>query len=104
MQSKFERTTQMSMMVATIEQKQRGARMVGSNCGNGLKHMIEMVKIMRTAAGTTPLWVHANAGLPITVHGASVFPESLEEMASSAKTAVALRRPVLWPSEKRQGD
>ena len=104
MQSKFERTTQMSMMVATIEQKQRGARMVGSNCGNGLKHMIEMVKIMRTAAGTTPLWAHASAGLPKTVHGVGVLPESPNKMAPRTKAAVALRRPVLWPSEKRQVD
>lgn len=88
-------------MVATMGQEQCGACMVGSNCGNGMEQMIEIVKIMRTAADTTPALVHTNAGLPMTVHGVGVFPESLEEMASSAKAAVALRRPVLWPSEKR---
>jgi 5-methyltetrahydrofolate--homocysteine methyltransferase len=46
------------------------------------------VKEMRAAAGTTPILVHANAGLPKAVNGVDVFPESPEEMAARVKAVV----------------
>jgi 5-methyltetrahydrofolate--homocysteine methyltransferase len=43
---------------------------------------------MRAAAETTPILVHANAGLPKHVNGVDVFPESPEEMAGRVKAVV----------------
>jgi 5-methyltetrahydrofolate--homocysteine methyltransferase len=65
-----------------------GAHIIGPNCGNGMEQMIEIVREMRAAANATPILVHANAGLPKTVNGADVFPESPEEMAARVKAIV----------------
>jgi 5-methyltetrahydrofolate--homocysteine methyltransferase len=73
---------------AAKEAIKAGAHIVGPNCGNGMEHMIEIVKEMRSAAGTTPILVHANAGLPQTVNGVDVFPESPEEMAARVHAIV----------------
>jgi 5-methyltetrahydrofolate--homocysteine methyltransferase len=82
--------TMMGVSPATAAQEavQAGAHIVGANCGNGMEHMIEIVREMRAAAATTPILVHANAGLPKTVDGVDVFPESPEEMAAGVKAAI----------------
>jgi 5-methyltetrahydrofolate--homocysteine methyltransferase len=60
-----------------------GAQIVGTNCGNGMARMIEIIRRMRSAVGPEmPLLVHANAGLPEIVNGRTVFPESPDAMAS----------------------
>ncbi|MDR3328821.1 MAG: homocysteine S-methyltransferase family protein [Prevotellaceae bacterium] len=58
-----------------------GADIVGANCGNGMEGMAHIVAEMRRAAPTVPILVHANAGLPQQVDGATVFPESPEQMS-----------------------
>ena len=73
---------------AAAEAVQAGAHIIGPNCGNGMEHMIEIVKEMRAAAAATPILVHANAGLPKNVNGVDVFPETPEEMASRVKAIV----------------
>ena len=73
---------------AAEEAVQAGAHIIGPNCGNGMEQMIEIVKEMRAAAKTTPILVHANAGLPQTVNGVDVFPESPEDMAARVKAIV----------------
>jgi 5-methyltetrahydrofolate--homocysteine methyltransferase len=65
-----------------------GAHIVGANCGNGMERMVSIIREMRGAAGTTPLLVHANAGLPTTVEGVDVFPEGPEEMAGRVKAVI----------------
>jgi len=74
---------------AAQEAVKAGAQIIGPNCGNGVQAMIEVVKEMRAAAGTTPILVHANAGMPQTVNGVDVFPESPAEMAASVPALVA---------------
>jgi 5-methyltetrahydrofolate--homocysteine methyltransferase len=74
---------------AAQEAVKAGAHFIGPNCGNGMEYMIEIVKEMRAVAGNTPILVHANAGLPRTVNGVDVFPESPEEMAARVKAVVA---------------
>ncbi len=60
-----------------------GADIVGTNCGNGMAGMVEIIREMRRAAGNSvPLLVHANAGLPKNVNGKDVFPETPDETAS----------------------
>jgi 5-methyltetrahydrofolate--homocysteine methyltransferase len=73
---------------AAEEAIKAGAQIIGPNCGNGMEHMIEIVKEMRSVAGATPILVHANAGLPQSVNGVDVFPESPEEMAARVKAIV----------------
>ncbi|MCE1199483.1 MAG: homocysteine S-methyltransferase family protein [Marinilabiliales bacterium] len=67
-------------MVAVL--KEAGADLVGTNCGNGMEDMVDMVREIRAVDGTLPILVHANAGKPRLVDGQTVFPESAEEMAS----------------------
>jgi 5-methyltetrahydrofolate--homocysteine methyltransferase len=58
-----------------------GADIIGTNCGNGIERMIEIVREMRAACPNTPILVHANAGLPKNVNGVDTFPESPADMA-----------------------
>ncbi len=66
-----------------------GADIIGTNCGNGIERMIEIVREMRAVAPNTPILVHANAGLPKNVDGADVFPETPEDMAAQVCKLVA---------------
>ena len=59
-----------------------GADIIGTNCGNGMERMIDIVKEIRTAFPETFILVHANAGLPVSVNGVDTFPETPEIMAS----------------------
>jgi len=58
-----------------------GADIIGTNCGNGIERMIEIVKVMKEAYPDAYILVHANAGLPENVDGEDVFPETPEMMA-----------------------
>lgn len=58
-----------------------GADIIGTNCGNGIERMIEIVTEMRRVNKEIPILVHANAGLPQNINGIDVFPESPEDMA-----------------------
>ena len=58
-----------------------GADIIGTNCGNGIERMVDIVKVMRATAPDTPILVHANAGLPKIVDGVDTFPETPEDMA-----------------------
>ena len=59
-----------------------GADIIGANCGNGLERMVNIVKELRTAAPSTPILIHANAGLPKSVNGVDIFPETPEQMSA----------------------
>ncbi len=69
-----------SMIVDVL--KNAGADVIGTNCGNGIVNMIEIVKELRQCDSSIPILVHANAGLPEIVEGKTVFPETPEFMAS----------------------
>jgi 5-methyltetrahydrofolate--homocysteine methyltransferase len=59
-----------------------GADIVGTNCGNGMERMVEIVKEIRTAFPDVYILVHANAGLPVHVNDEDIFPETPEKMAA----------------------
>lgn len=59
-----------------------GADIVGTNCGQGPEGMIGIVREMRAAVADVPIIVQANAGLPVRVGDADVFPETPEMMAA----------------------
>ncbi len=61
-----------------------GAEMIGANCGNGIKDMIGIVRAIRAADSEIPILIHANAGMPVYKDGATVFPETPEEMCALA--------------------
>jgi 5-methyltetrahydrofolate--homocysteine methyltransferase len=65
-----------------------GAELIGANCGNGIKDMVNIVKEIRTTNADIPVLIHANAGMPIYQDGETVFPESPEEMASVTKELI----------------
>ena len=66
-----------------------GADIVGTNCGNGITNMINIVKEIRKVDQNIPVLVHANAGLPQIVDGKDFFPDSPEMMAGQIKNLVA---------------
>lgn len=57
-----------------------GADIVGTNCGNGIERMVDIVKEMKAAYPDAYILVHANAGLPQNVDGQDVFPDTPEMM------------------------
>jgi len=57
-----------------------GADIIGTNCGNGLGNMVNIVSQMRSVAPDTPILVHANAGLPEIRNGETIYPETPEQM------------------------
>jgi len=59
-----------------------GASIIGTNCGNGLDEMIDIVQEIRKSDQATPILVQANAGIPVLKDGESVFPETPEMMGS----------------------
>ena len=59
-----------------------GADIIGTNCGNGMERMIDIVKEIRVVFPDAFILVHANAGLPVLVDGKDTFPETPEIMAS----------------------
>ena len=65
-----------------------GADIIGSNCGNGLANMIEIVRELR-AHTAKPLWAKANAGLPELLNGNTVFREIPAAMAQLAPDLVS---------------
>lgn len=58
-----------------------GADILGTNCGNGMQQMVDIVKEIKTVCPEKPILVHANAGLPETVDGRDVYRETPAEMA-----------------------
>ncbi len=66
-----------------------GADIIGTNCGNGIERMVDIVKEIRVAEPDTPILVHANAGLPVNIDGVDTFPETPEDMAKQVEAIVS---------------
>jgi 5-methyltetrahydrofolate--homocysteine methyltransferase len=62
--------------------KEAGAHIIGSNCGNGIREMVDIAKIIRSADNKIHVIIQANAGMPDLIDGKTVFHESPEMMAS----------------------
>lgn len=67
-------------MVSAV--KEAGADIIGANCGIGFDQMIDIVQAIRSVDKTTPVLVHANAGLPVIIDNKTVFPETPEMMTA----------------------
>ncbi len=66
-----------------------GAHIIGTNCGNGMAGMADIVKEMRSAVPVLPILVHANAGLPTNVDGIDIFPEKPNDTAALIPAVLA---------------
>jgi 5-methyltetrahydrofolate--homocysteine methyltransferase len=82
-----------TMMGVTPEQyaakmRELDVDVAGTNCGNGLSGMTDIVRTVRGVLPGLPLLVHANAGLPGIRGGETVFPETPEIMAGFAAAVV----------------
>lgn len=92
----FERTLQgeyrtmmgVSPIQAAEAAVRAGAQIAGSNCGNGMAQMVDIVTEIRGAAADTPILVQANAGMPVNVDGIDTFPEAPQETAQRAADVV----------------
>ncbi len=73
---------------AAAELTRAGADVVGSNCGNGSERMLEIARALH-AATALPLVIQANAGLPQSVAGRLVYPETPEQMAARVPELLA---------------
>ena len=69
---------------AVKELKEAGADIVGSNCGNGIKVMVDLAREMRQATDGYML-IHSNAGIPAIRQGQIVYPETPELMMDGFK-------------------
>jgi 5-methyltetrahydrofolate--homocysteine methyltransferase len=65
-----------------------GADVIGTNCGNGMAGMVDVVREIRSVDAWIPILVHANAGKPEVRDGRTVFPETPEDMARIAPELV----------------
>lgn len=74
-----------TMMGVTPEQaadamSELGCDLIGANCGSGIDDMVHVIRAMKPRV-SVPLWAKPNAGLPQVVDGATVYPETPEQMA-----------------------
>ncbi len=65
-----------------------GVSVIGTNCGNGMARMVDIVKEQRAAAPEVLILVHANAGSPVIKDGKTVFPETPHETASYVNAVI----------------
>jgi 5-methyltetrahydrofolate--homocysteine methyltransferase len=82
-----------TMMGTTPEQavavmEESGAWMVGANCGLGPENYVRVCERMR-AVTSRPIWIKANAGMPVMKDGVVEYPQ---DPATFAGYAGALRR------------
>jgi len=75
-----------TMMGTTPEQAARqlseaGADVIGANCGQGIAGYVPLARRLR-AVTDLPIWIKANAGLPVLVGGKTTWRTSPEEFAS----------------------
>lgn len=79
----------LSPTIAAGEMLNAGADIIGTNCGNGIDRMVEIVKEIRAVDANIPILVHANAGLPVVVDGKDIFPQTPQDMAMQVPLLVA---------------
>jgi len=72
-----------------------GADIIGANCGNGMELMAPIAAELRASAPSTPILIHANAGMPTVVEGQTVFPESPQDMAANSLLAMKAGADIL---------
>jgi len=65
---------------AALGLEKAGADIIGTNCGNGIGPMVDIVREMGEYS-SKPILVHANAGIPELIDGKTCFRETPQDMA-----------------------
>ncbi len=65
-----------------------GVDIIGANCGNGIRDMVQITREIRSVDKNIPVLIHANAGMPVYKDGKTIFPETPEEMADFVETLI----------------
>ncbi len=65
-----------------------GAAAVGGNCGAGPENFVKVAQLLRQAS-PLPVWIKANAGLPVLVAGKTTFPMGPAAFAACAPALIA---------------
>ena len=81
MQGEYRTMMGLSPTEAISKALEAGADIIGTNCGNGIERMIDIVKEIRENFPNAYILVHANAGLPVNVDGKDTYPETPDIMA-----------------------
>jgi methionine synthase I (cobalamin-dependent) len=73
------------MMGSTPEQVAReldeaGADVIGANCGQGIESFLPVCQRLR-ASTSKPVWIKANAGLPVMTDGKAVYKTTAADFA-----------------------
>ncbi|MDO9465161.1 MAG: homocysteine S-methyltransferase family protein [bacterium] len=76
-----------SIKEAALGLEKAGADIIGTNCGNGIGPMIDIVLEMRRYS-SKPILVHANAGVPELIHGKTCFKETPLDMAKKVSELI----------------
>jgi 5-methyltetrahydrofolate--homocysteine methyltransferase len=77
-----------SVAAAATGLEEAGADAIGSNCGNGVEHMIAIAREFR-AASRLPIVIQPNAGLPRTIGSRAIYDETPAFFADKARELVA---------------
>jgi 5-methyltetrahydrofolate--homocysteine methyltransferase len=59
-----------------------GADVIGSNCGQGIAGFVKICARLKAAAGSLPIWIKANAGLPKVVDGKVCYETTTQQFTS----------------------
>jgi methionine synthase I (cobalamin-dependent) len=68
---------------AVAAMQEAGAFMVGANCGVGPENYVRVCERMR-AVTSAPIWIKANAGMPVLKEGAVEYPQGPDAFAGYA--------------------
>ncbi len=66
---------------------EEGADIIGTNCGNGIDNMCEIIAMLADNTHL-PLWAKPNAGMPVLREGKTVFPAEPAEMAEKTPALI----------------
>lgn len=83
-----------TMLGATVGEATRaidaaGADIIGSNCGNGIREMVEIARVLRQFT-QKPVAVRSNAGLPTMVNGTAVYNETPKMLCDAVEEMIGL--------------
>ncbi len=78
-----------SVAAAAAGLAEAGADAVGSNCGTGIVQMVAIAREFR-AVSRLPLVIQANAGMPKSVAGRTVYDETPAFLAEKARELLGL--------------
>ncbi len=76
-----------SIKEAVLGLEKAGADIIGTNCGNGIEPMVDIVREMRKYS-SRPILVQANAGLPELINGKTCFRDTPKDMAKKVSELI----------------